>query len=69
MRGLKWLVLVLSPLLLCPFICFGRCYGNHSSLHFFYQVLQRKTEEASAATKVLKHMIATRKAISHRSTG
>ncbi|ESW08327.1 hypothetical protein PHAVU_009G036700 [Phaseolus vulgaris] len=32
-------------------------------------VLQRKTEEASAATKVLKHMIATRKAISHRSTG
>ncbi|RDX86674.1 Kinesin-like protein KIN-4C, partial [Mucuna pruriens] len=32
-------------------------------------VLQRKTEEASAAIKLLRDMIATRKAISHRSTG
>ncbi|KAG2400016.1 Kinesin-like protein [Vigna angularis] len=33
------------------------------------QVLQRKTEEAFAATKILKDVIATRKAISHKSTG
>ncbi|TKY74438.1 Kinesin protein BC2 [Spatholobus suberectus] len=32
-------------------------------------VLQRKTEEASAATKRLRDMIAARKAISHKSTG
>jgi len=35
----------------------------------FCQVLQRKTEEAFAATKILKDMIATRKAISHKSAG
>ncbi|KAG5018896.1 hypothetical protein JHK87_014751 [Glycine soja] len=32
-------------------------------------VLQRKTEEASAATKRLQDMITARKAVSHRSTG
>jgi len=73
MRGLKWLV---RCYMLCPFICFGRCYMPivfltvttflSISLH---QVLQRKAEEASGATKILKDMIATRKAISHRSTG
>lgn len=36
------------------------------SLH---QVLQRKKEEASAATKRLREMIQARKIISHRSAG
>ena len=35
----------------------------------FVQVLQRKTEEASAATKRLRELIESRKALSRRSAG
>lgn len=76
MRGLKWLVL-------CILLCFydllfilvvAICPLFFLTLITFLsisscQVLQRKTEEAFAATKILKDMIATRKAISHKSTG
>jgi len=45
-------------------------YSYYFSLIFFlHQVLQRKTEEASAAIKRLRDMIATRKAILNRSSG
>lgn len=64
---------------LCPFISLDCGYllviflTAVTFLSFFlHQVLQRKTEEASAATKRLRDMIAARKVISNdsnRSTG
>jgi hypothetical protein len=39
------------------------------SRFFVHQVLQRKTEEASAAIKRLRDMIAARKVILNRSSG